>query len=76
MRRDQGLTQQQLEDRCGLDQSIISRLERGRDIKLRTARLFSLLNALGVDRIVLRSRFDDQTMAGFMRRFMPYDPEA
>jgi transcriptional regulator with XRE-family HTH domain len=68
LRQLQGLSQKGLEDRSGLDQTIISRLERGRDVKLRLTRLLILLRALGVARIELESRHEGASIAAFMRR--------
>ncbi|HYN70607.1 MAG TPA: helix-turn-helix transcriptional regulator, partial [Candidatus Eisenbacteria bacterium] len=45
------MTQTQLEARSGVDQSVISRLERGRPVGLRWQRLAAVLAALGVVRI-------------------------
>jgi transcriptional regulator with XRE-family HTH domain len=68
LRREQGLSQQALEDLCGLDQSIISRLEAGHEVKVRLARFLNLLGALGVDHIALRSKYEGATIAAFMDR--------
>ncbi len=48
MRRHRvGLTQRQLERLCGIDQTVISRLENGRLGGLRWSRFASLVEALG-----------------------------
>jgi transcriptional regulator with XRE-family HTH domain len=68
LRSHHGLTQVALEERSGLDQTVISRLETGRDVKLRLTRLLVLFRVLGVDRIALQSRYEGATIAGFMSR--------
>jgi transcriptional regulator with XRE-family HTH domain len=45
------MTQEQLAARSGVDQSVISRLERGRPVGLRWQRLVAVLGALGVVRM-------------------------
>lgn len=49
----QGMTQLELEERSGLDQTAISRLELGRFVDLRLRRLLDVIGALGVDDLVL-----------------------
>jgi transcriptional regulator with XRE-family HTH domain len=63
-----GLTQQQLEEISGLDQTVISRLERGRRVHVRMSRLLALLGAMGVCRITFRSRHEGASVAAFMSR--------
>lgn len=48
-----GLTQLELEERSGLDQTVISRLERGRFVNVRLTRLLALLAALEVEDVML-----------------------
>jgi transcriptional regulator with XRE-family HTH domain len=68
-----GWSQQQLENRSGLDQTIISRLETGRLVTVRLARVLLLIDAMGVDRIVLKSRDEGPTMQAFAPRFAAED---
>lgn len=63
-----GLTQRELEDLSGLDQTIISRIELGRHVHVRVSRLLALLGAMGVARITVRSRHEGATVAAFMSR--------
>jgi len=46
-RRRAGLRQRDLERRCGLDQTVISRIENGRMPSLRWTRFAALVGALG-----------------------------
>jgi transcriptional regulator with XRE-family HTH domain len=48
MRLYRGWTQEQLQDRSSVDQSIVSRLELGRVVHLRLRRLLDMLGVLGV----------------------------
>jgi len=66
-----GLSQMELEHLSGLDQSIISRLETGRPVSVRFSRVLGLLDALGVDRTVFKSRIEGATMLAFMTRGDP-----
>src|SRR5438105_2799527 len=68
-----GWTQQALGDRCGLHQSIVSRLETGNTVSIRLSRVLRVLDALGVDRIVLKSRREGQTGRAFATRLLPED---
>jgi len=47
-----GLSQRQLERRSMVDQTVISKLECGRVVRIRLATLFRVLHGLGVDRVV------------------------
>jgi transcriptional regulator with XRE-family HTH domain len=62
------MTQVGLEWRSGLDQTTISRLECGVDLKVRMGRLLTLLRALGVTGIRLDSDREIVGIAGFMAR--------
>jgi transcriptional regulator with XRE-family HTH domain len=53
MRLLRGWTQEALGERCGIDQSVVSRLELGRVVQVRLRRLFDLLGALGVSDVFL-----------------------
>jgi len=66
-----GLSQMELDHLSGLDQSIISRLETGRPVSVRFSRVLGLLDALGVDRTVFKSRIEGATMLAFMTRGDP-----
>lgn len=48
-----GLSQRQLERRASLDQTVISRLERGHPVRIRISTLFRLLQGLGISHVVL-----------------------
>ena len=71
LRLEQGLTQLALEWRSGLDQTTISRLECGIDLKVRMSRLLILLRALGVTAITLHSDREIVGVAGLMARHAP-----
>ena len=71
LRLEQGLTRVGLEWRSGLDQTTISRLECGIDLKVRMSRLLILLRALGVTKIRLQSDREIVGVAGFMARYAP-----
>ena len=60
-------TQTDLARRAAVNQTVVSRVERGRDVKLRLATLLRVLEALGVDQISLDSD-REAGIAGFMRR--------
>jgi hypothetical protein len=68
LRRYHLLTQRDLEEATGIDQTVISRLERGRHIHIRFYRFLALLGAMGVDRISFRSRREGASVAAFMSR--------
>src|SRR6266516_4713276 len=68
LRRYHGLTQRELGERCGLDQSTISRLENGRVVSVRLSRVLDVLEVMGVERIGFRSRYEGATIAAFMAR--------
>ncbi|HEX8024708.1 MAG TPA: helix-turn-helix transcriptional regulator, partial [Candidatus Limnocylindrales bacterium] len=53
-----GWTQAQLEFRSGIDQTIISRIETGAPLGMRFTRLLVLLDAMGVDRIAFKTRWE------------------
>jgi len=63
-----GWTQQVLETRSGLDQTVISRLETGAPIGMRFTRILDLLDAMGVDRIAFKTRWEGATVEAFMSR--------
>jgi transcriptional regulator with XRE-family HTH domain len=68
LRRYHLLTQRDLEEVTGIDQTVISRLERGRHVHIRFYRLLSLLGAMGVVRISFRSRHPGASVAAWMSR--------
>jgi transcriptional regulator with XRE-family HTH domain len=68
-----GWSQQMLEDRSGLDQTIISRLETGRPVPVRLSRVLAMLDAMGVDRIILKTRLEGPSIHAFMTRLAPED---
>ena len=68
LRRYHGWTQQVLETRSGLDQTVISRLETGAPIGMRFSRILDLLDAMGVDRIAFKTRWEGATVEAFMSR--------
>jgi transcriptional regulator with XRE-family HTH domain len=77
LRHYHGWTQVELEWRCGLDQTVISRVERGRDVSLRLSSLIRVLGALGVDRVIFKSGREGRTALAFaMRLADPDDPHA
>lgn len=59
MRLYRGWTQEMLRDRSGVDQSIVSRLELGREVQMRLRRFLDLLGALDVGEVVLLPSTDD-----------------
>ncbi|MEZ0241059.1 MAG: helix-turn-helix domain-containing protein [Chloroflexota bacterium] len=69
LRLDKGLTQVALEWRSGLDQSTISRLECGIDLKVRMSRLLTLLRALGVTAIRLETDREIVGIVAFLARY-------
>lgn len=68
LRRYHALTQRELERLSGVDQTIISRLERGRHVHIRVARILALLAAMHVDRITFSSSREGASVAAFMSR--------
>jgi transcriptional regulator with XRE-family HTH domain len=58
--------------RAGLDQSTISRLETGRNVPLRFRTVLRVLEALGVDRTVFKTRWEG---ASYLARSSELDPE-
>jgi transcriptional regulator with XRE-family HTH domain len=53
MRLYRGWTQETLQDRSGVDQSILSRLELGRVVQIRLRRLLDVLGTLDVGEVIL-----------------------
>src|SRR5258707_10082969 len=68
LRRYHLLTQRELEEVTGIDQTVISRLEGGRHVHIRLSRLLALLGAMGVVRISFRSRYTGASVAAWMSR--------
>jgi transcriptional regulator with XRE-family HTH domain len=68
LRRYHGWTQQGLENRSGLDQTVISRLETGAPIGMRFTRILDVLDAMGVDRIAFKTRWEGASVEAFMSR--------
>jgi transcriptional regulator with XRE-family HTH domain len=67
LRHERGWTQVRLALACGVDQSTISRLERGVEIHVRFSTVIAVLTALRAHHIVLDSD-DEAGIGGFMRR--------
>ena len=64
-------TQQQLAERSALNQSTISRLETGRPVPLRFSSVLRVLEAMGVDRTVFKSRWASDTWLAFLTQNDP-----